>query len=555
MRFRAGRRQQKEIDLVGATSQSFFLLSARRSHRARHGVRVAVLSLAALLLLPAFSAQRLLAQQASRASISRLMAQGRIEQAEQGLWSVLQKQPGQGWALTLLAEIRLRQKRPAEAEALFRKALALDPNDLHAFRGLGALYSALGDRTRALDAYSRVVAAKPSDLEVNQALAALYLEAGRHKEAIAAVQRIPAAARPPQLLPILAAAYFGAGEPSRVPPLFPVLLRNAGSAPAVLLDFVTVLLRNGYAADAAGLLARAKPLKPSPEYLQALSRVREAQGKQPEALELLSAALRMRPKSFDLLFESARLAAQLNRWKEMIDFLRRADQAQPNRPEVLLKLSLALLRTGQPARALAVARKLNALQPDDPDSLYVLSFALIENDLAEEALPLARKLAAARAGDAHGRLLVAIAEYKTGDMAAAKQDLQRCIESDPHSAEAHYYSALIARREGHIEAAQAELEEAVGTNPDYAVSQAELGTVYLQIGNPEKARAALEQAVKLAPAVSQYHYHLSLAYARLGQQDRARTEMEQYQTLRQSADEERKRRISGAPPPAKVSEP
>jgi tetratricopeptide (TPR) repeat protein len=128
----------------------------------------------------------------------------------------------------------------------------------------------------------------------------------------------------------------------------------------------------------------------------------------------------------------------------MIDFLRRADEVQPNRPEVLQKLSLGLLKTGHRAGAVEAARRLNSIQPDRPDNEYALAFTLIEDDLAEEAVPIARKLAAARPDDANSQLLLGIAEFKTGDTSGAKRDLQRCLSIDPHSADAHYYSALMA---------------------------------------------------------------------------------------------------------------
>jgi len=69
---------------------------------------------------------------------------------------------------------------------------------------------------------------------------------------------------------------------------------------------------------------RVNPAKLSADYLQTLALVRTAQGKPQAAMVLLSQALKLRPKSFDLLYESAGLAAQQNRWDEMIGFLRRA---------------------------------------------------------------------------------------------------------------------------------------------------------------------------------------------------------------------------------------
>src|SRR5216684_2444064 len=531
-------------------------------HKRRSGIppltrclRACYLLLAVLVISFVVSQQPLWAQSASRGSISRLIGQNRLDDAEKQLWSVLLQQPDQGWALDLMAEIRMRQKRAPEAEALFRRALTLSPNDVQAYRGLGKLYNSLENSRQATDSYLHVVAIAPADVAANVELAVLYQKAGQYKESVAATQRVPIASRPPRILPVLAADYFATGEAAKVAPLIPSLLRHANSQPEVLRDFVTVLLRNGYLDDAAGIMETVKPAKPSADHLQTLALVRTAQGKPQEAMALLLQALRLQPKSFELLFDSAGLAAQQNRWDEMIDLLRRADEVQPNRPEVLQKLSLGLMKTGRRAAAVAAARRLNSIQPDNPDNEYVLAFTLIEGDLPEEAEPVARKLAAARPEDSNSQLLLGIAEFKTGDAAGAKHDLQRCLTINPHSADAHYYLALMARREGNIDAARVELEEVVRTNPEHALAEAELGTLYLQTGNLERARAVLEQAVKLAPSVSQYHYHLGLVYARLGLQEPARTEMDTYNRLRQAEDEEHKHKDAGSQPPTAALQP
>ncbi len=274
--------------------------------------RAGYLLLGGLLISFIVSPQPLLAQTASRSSISRLITQNRLDDAEKQLWSVLSQQPDQVWALDLMAEIRMRQKRTPEAEALFRRVLTLSPKDVEAYRGLGKLYGLLGNSPQAIDSYSHVVAIAPTDVSANVELAALYQEAGQYKESITAAQRVPAASRPPRILPVLAADYFAIDEAAKVPPMIPSLLRHANSEPEVLRDFVTVLLRNGYLDDAAHLMDNVKPVKPSADYLQTLAHVRTAQRKPQDAQALLSQALKLQPKSFDLLYEAAGLAAQEN---------------------------------------------------------------------------------------------------------------------------------------------------------------------------------------------------------------------------------------------------
>src|SRR3989442_3309817 len=177
--------------------------------------RACDLMLAGLVISFTFFPHPLWAQSTSRSSISRLIARNRVDDAEKQLWSVLSQQPDQVWALDLMAEIRLRQKRTPEAEALLRRALTLDPKDVQAYRKLGDLNRSIGNNPQAIDSYSHVVAIAPADVAANVELAVLYQAAGQYKESVAAAQRVPAVSRPPRILPVLAADYFATGEASR----------------------------------------------------------------------------------------------------------------------------------------------------------------------------------------------------------------------------------------------------------------------------------------------------------------------------------------------------
>jgi tetratricopeptide (TPR) repeat protein len=485
--------------------------------------------------------------------ISQLIRQNRFDDAEKQLWEVLTRQPDQpSWALRMLGTVRLHQNRSAEAEALFQKVLTLNSRDVEASRGLGDAYRAQSQSDKAIVAYSNTVKLAPADVASHAALAILYQQAGDYAHSIEAVERIPPAARPPQLLPVLAADYFGTNQPAKIGPLIHAALRYGAANLPVVLDFDAVLVRNGYLGDADHLLQAVKPAKPSAEYLRAQSRVREAQGQRAQARDLLAKALKLQPKSFDLLFDSARLAVQDEKWDDAVQFLRLADQAQPDRPDVLLKLSLALLKTRRHDAAVAVARKLVSIQPDNPDNQYVLASTLVSTDLFEQASPIAHKLAQQRPNDANVQLLLATVQFNMGHVEDARKSLERCLALDPKMVDARYYFALIAQRQGDYDSARKELEQVVKVHPDHAAAQAELGMLQLRAGDVAGARTALETAVKLRPDVSQSHYQLGLVYGRLGLQEQASAEMATYQKLRQAEDDFRRREAglptSGTPP-------
>jgi tetratricopeptide (TPR) repeat protein len=500
--------------------------------------------LSGLMLVPVA-----LAQTAKRSAIDLLIKHNQFAEAEQQLWDLLRSNPDQGWALDSLAAIRLQQKRNPEAEALFRRALALNERDGDALLGLGGIARVNGDAAAAIGWYSKIVAITPANVAANKALAELLEQNGQYKESIDTINRLPAAARPPELLPVLAADYLALQQESKIPALIAQVLRLRRTHPAVALDLVAVLLKNGYLEDADKLLQAVRPAAPDADYLHILARVREAQGKAAEAHELLQQAVKLQPKSYELLFDCARFAAQHDNWEESIDFLRRADAVEPDRREVLLKLTLALLKVRFREKAVAVAKRLNAIAPDDPDAQYILAFALVEVSQFEAAEPIALKVVQAKPGDANAQLLFAIVQLNKGDLAAARQALDRSLAIDPNLQDAHYYSVLISERTGDFEAARKELDNLVKAAPNHAGAQAELGVLDLRFGDVEGARAALETATRLAPEVSQSHYQLGLAYQRLGLMEQAKTEMEQYQKLRQAEDDVRRREAGVRAPP------
>ena len=206
----------------------------------------------------------------------------------------------------------------------------------------------------------------------------------------------------------------------------------------LLLDFVAVLIKEGYVKDADKILQIAKPPKETAKYLHTLARIREAQGRLDDASALIRKALALEPKSFDILFDAARFSGQHNRWQEALDYLQRCDDVAPDRPEVLLKLTLALLKTKRREKAVSVARRMATVAPNDPNANYLLAFTLVETELGETAEPIARKALQQNPKDPSTHLLMGIIYYTKGDLERARESFNECLALDPNLADGHY---------------------------------------------------------------------------------------------------------------------
>jgi tetratricopeptide (TPR) repeat protein len=484
-----------------------------------------------------------IAEISAKTRIAELIRHDQLPAAEQQLWDVLSAHPDEVWALELMGEVRVHQKRNAEAGALFHRVLEIDPSALEAQRSLAALYRSDG-KAEAVAAYEAIVKLAPHDRDANLALATLYEQTGKYEESVAAVERIPATMRPPEVLPLLADDYFKLAQPNKVPSLISLVLHLPPERRGTALDFVAVLLHNGYLQDASKLMEAIRPVKPDAGYVHVLARLREAEGRRAEARQLLSQALRMQPKSFDILFDSSRFAAEENRWKDSVELLKRADEAKPDDPAVLMKLAVEYMQIGELERARVASKRLYDLEPQNPDAEYVYGRILQETQRFQEILdPLARKMVAERPNDPHALFLLGMVDYDAGNEAESRQEFTRSLHIDPSNNDTRYYLAMLDERQGDFDAARKSLEEVVQIDPNHTGAQQELGVIRLRQGDIAGARTALENALKLRPDIPQTHYQLALVYARLGMTDEAKTQTEIYQKLHQALNDKLKREI------------
>ena len=499
---------------------------------------------ALLVVLVFVLASVVIAEIPAKTRIAKLIHHDQLPAAEQQLWSILSTHPDEIWALELMGELRARQKRNAEAEALFHRVLAIDPSSLDAQRRLGALYQSEGKAAEAIAAEEAVIKVAPHDRDANLKLATLYERTGRYQDSVAAVERITVTSRPPDVLPLLADDYFKLGQPEKVPSLISQLLHLPPAKRGTVLDFVAVLLQNGYVQDASKLMGAIRPAKPDAGYLHVLARVREAEGRRAEARQLLAEALRTQPKSYDILFDSARFAAEENRWKDSVELLERADAVKPNNPTVLMKLAVENMQIGELERARLASKRLYELEPDNPDVQYIYGRILQETQRFQEVVdPLARKMVADRPNDPHARFLLGMIDYDEGNDTEARQEFTRSLELDPKNNDTRYYLAMLDERLGNFDSAREGLEKVVQTDPNHAGAQQELGVIRLRQGDIAGARTALETALKLRPDIPQTHYQLGVVYARLGMTDQAKAQTQIYHELHEAANDKLKREI------------
>jgi tetratricopeptide (TPR) repeat protein len=466
---------------------------------------------------------------AARAEISR----GQLDVAEKTLWTVLSSDPNNPDALVLLGIVRGRQKRYAEAEALFRRVLQLTPNSLVAHRNLAEALIAQNKPDAALEVYQEVVKLAPHDDSAKLELARLHLSRGEFADALANLNSIPKDHLPPEALPAQAASLLGLGRREEAAALIP----RAKQSPVLAAELAEVFLDANAPEDAIQVIdtALAGSQRPPARLYYLKGRALQAMGNSAAALGNLQQALTRDPKSVDTLIAVAALEASRNNHEKSLSLLKKAYVVQPDSPAVLRALVVEGMRAGERKTALAAAQAL-ANSSDNLDDLYLAAAALLEGKDFATASSIFERYVSQRPGDSKGFLGLGIAQLAQQHNEEATKALERSLQIDPKLADAEYQLGVVADRQGATSEALQHFDRAVQLQPQHAKALAGLGEQYLRAGDLEKAQSALARSVSLDPNDSKSQYDLALVLSKLGRTEEAREHMERSRALKTAED-------------------
>lgn len=467
------------------------------------------------------------------AAAAKLIQTGKLDEAEARLWEMLTRQPENAEALNLLGSIRLQQKRFAEAETLFRRAVTLAPNLLPAYLNLARVFHVQGETDKEVATLLDAVRVAPSDAEVDCGLAAAYLKTNNYQLALEALERISGTRRPDAALPLLAASYLGLGRIADARSLVPLIAARATKNPKLRVEFAEVLLDFDLTNDALAILEIAqKQQAPTAELFFALGRARERKGEITLAQKDFRRAVDLDPSSASALQALARALASQGQWEKSLELLSRARAAAPNSPGILRQFAAASLHAGHTADAVDAAQQLVKLRPDEPEAFYLLGVAQLQNGDTEVARSTLENFAKLRPQDPQAFLALGMVATSLRDFPIARSNFEQSIKLDPNQAEVYYQLALIFREQGDNGAAISQLEKSVAVDNQRAPTHALLGTLYLLQRDYVKAQEHLTRAAELAPNSPDTHYQLGLLFARLNQREHAQREMDQFRKLK-----------------------
>lgn len=511
-----------------------FLFDSARISPFRFAPIAFLFAFAVVVLSIVLGGTRAVAQDSSLASIEALIKQSKLGDAAMQLEALLLKQPNNTHALSLLGDVRVKQNNWVEAESLYRHAVASNPKSLEACSNLASL---LRDEARWPEATAQYESCRklaPGNAKIAVELATAYEKSGEFTRSLTVATTIPAASRPAQLLPVIASNYLAANQSVKAQQAIGDVLKRAPDDPRIVPNLASSLLDHGMVTDAAELLRVAQPRQTvTAEFLATVAKVQAANGETQQARITLDRAVKMQPKSQDVLATGAALAIRWLQWDKALEFLDAAMAAGPPRSDLLQSIVFVELRKQDLQSAHDIAQRWYTLRPGETAAALALAIVLVEGNHWGEAKPLLEKVLATSPNDKGALLAMGVVQYNAGEVAASKKSLTAALGAGaPDDANAHYFLGLIAKQEGNLPGAIQEFERSVSIQTNNPRAFGQLGQLYLQQNDLTRARAALEKAIEQSPDEPQNHYELARVYNKLGMKEQSEQQLALYQKLR-----------------------
>ena len=224
-----------------------------------------------------------------------------------------------------------------------------------------------------------------------------------------------------------------------------------------------------------------------------------------EALKHFRVALTKDPGSVSANLFSGLSLMKLQRPKEAVTFLRRANASKPANPDVLVALAQAQVAAGALSEANTLFKKATELRTDDAHAWYGLG--VTDRALAEEHLK-----ASGGSDREHARQL----------MDAADAALARAVELNPDAVGAYMVLGESFRIAEQYDEAVEAYKAATERKPDFAPAWAGLAVAYSAAGKDEEVLEAARRALALDPRDAATNVLIAATYLRQSDLARAR---------------------------------
>lgn len=393
------------------------------------------------------------------------------------------------------------QKDYKKAIAAYRKAVALDKDNLDAIRGLAQNLLNDGQLDAALAQYKLIADANPEDAQTYLKMAEIYRRNGRFDEALESLTKAESMVQDSLEVPYnRAVIYEVQGRYDEAAQILQKLLQKSEKPDGNY----TTGERNNRAV-----------------FLERLGSIYRAMGNTPAAVETFRKMLALgdenSTRAYQSMIDAYRDAKQ---WPQATAVAKEAVAKLPQNRDLKLVLASQLADQGQPDQALATVRKMLKGTPADRE-IYI-ALAQMYSRLkrwpeAEEAVGKADEFSTKPEDKEYVEFLRASMYEREKKYEEAEQTFRHLVARDPQNANAlNYLGYMLADRGIKLEEAVSYIKKAVQLDPANAAYLDSLGWAYFKLGNYDVAEEQLRKASERLNSDPTIKDHLGDLYQKTG---------------------------------------
>ncbi|HYK92269.1 MAG TPA: tetratricopeptide repeat protein [Acidobacteriota bacterium] len=443
--------------------------------------------------------------------------QGRLDEAEKLLRSLLSDHPSEIRALSLMGVVLDGQKRFAEAESFYLKAIRQAPDSATLQNNLGNHYSSRGEIDKAQQAFLRALTIDPHHVNAGLQLAQILLQKRDFAAVLSRLDRLPPAEQasaPVQLSRVR--ALCGSGQKEEAQKLLTSLESRISGDPSLTFALGMAYVDMERFSDAESAFTRVLQADPiNFEVLYNLGTAALRAGHLERALAVYQRALELRPADVDGLVGLARTLAASSKEMQALPLLVEANKSAPKRTDILLLMAQTVSTLGLYGDAAAAYDKYLKLKPDDDVARRERGYSLTLSSRVKEGMRDLEWYAKKHPDDTQGHFRLAVA-LSIDDKAGALEQINLALQLEPQFWEAKYARGVLSQRLGKTQEAVSDLQDYLKHDPANVQAHEELARALLQNRQPQAAAEILNKAIALAPSRSSLYFHYIRAMRALG---------------------------------------
>ena len=335
--------------------------------------------------------------------------------------------------------------RLAEAEPLYRRALALDAENFDALHMLGVAQLQAGHGATAVELIERAIALAPENGVAHSNLGLAYQSQGRLDAAVESLRKAIAVQPDWDTAQVnLGTVLRALGRVDAAEACFMRAVQLNPANVAALNNLGNLYKERGQFAAAEQFHSDALALDPTALLSwKSLGEVYRLAGRLDDALACSKKALELCPEDPGTLADMGAIHAARAELPEAESYFRLALEFEDNRPDVMCNLGDVLRRLDRLDEAEVFCRKAVAMRPDDPDVLNTLACVLIRTGAIEEAEACSRKAISVRSDHVLSQITLGNVLNAGGRSGEAEVHFRSAIRLQPRSATARYNLSML----------------------------------------------------------------------------------------------------------------